>query len=131
MQKLWRCVETTRDSRLHLHGTRTCERELLVYAGHGAQWSRYLCLSTKRRGADDRANLVRASCDDEPFLYGVVGDRKNLFVVCLVFMGWIRPSASIPTGPENQDIDGTVDNSAPYIMSILSSPTLAKMFSFW
>jgi len=79
---------------------------------------------------ENSANLVRTSRDDKPFLHGVVGNRKNFFVVGLVFMGWVGPSSGIPAGPESQNVGGTADNRTPYIISILSSPTLAKMFSF-
>lgn len=48
----------------------------------------------------------------------------------LVFVGWVRPRSSIPTKPEDQNAGGTVNDSTSYIMSSLSSPTLAKMFSF-
>ena len=75
-------------------------------------------------------NLVRTSRDDKPFLYGVISDRKNFFIVGLVLVDWVRPRPSVPTKPRDQNVSMTVGDSTTYIMSILSSPTLAKMFSF-
>ena len=53
---------------------------------------------------ENSANLVRTSCDDEPFLYRVISDRKNFFVMSLVFMCWIRSSPSIPASRELEHV---------------------------
>lgn len=79
---------------------------------------------------EELTNFVRASRDDKPFLYRVVSDRKDFFVVGLVLVGWVRPRSSVPTKSKDQNVCRTVDNSTTYIMSSLSSPTLAKMLSF-
>ena len=47
---------------------------------------------------ENSGNLVRTSRDNKPFLHGVVCDRKNFFVVGLMFMGWIGPGPGIPAG---------------------------------
>lgn len=74
-------------------------------------------------------NFVCASSDDQPVLYGVVSDRKDLFVMGLVFVGWVRSCSSIPAKLGNQSLWRVLGDSTTHIMSILSSPTLAKIFS--
>jgi len=82
------------------------------------------------KSTEKPTNLVRAPRDDKPLLYGVVSDREYFFIVSLVLVGWVRPRSSVPTKSKDQNVGRTVGDSATYIMSILSSPTLAKMFSF-
>lgn len=82
-------------------------------------------------GIENPINLVRAPRDDKPLLRRVVSNRKNLLLMRLVFVGWIRASSSIPARLKNQNASGTVHTGTLYIINVLSSPTLAKMFSFW
>jgi hypothetical protein len=89
------------------------------------------CLRAEMKWTEKSTNLVRTSRDDKPLLYGVVSDRKNFFIVGLVLVGRVRPRSSVPTKPKDQNVGRTADDSTTYIMSTLSSPTLAKMFSFW
>lgn len=81
-------------------------------------------------GIFNLTDLVCTPRDDKPLLRGVVSHRKNFLVVRLVLVGWVRANSSIPARSKNQNISRPVATNIPYIISVLSSPTLAKMFSF-
>ena len=55
----------------------------------------------RMKGVENSTNLVCASRDEKPLLGGVVSDRKDFFVVCLVFVGRVGSGSCIPTDPMN------------------------------
>ena len=84
----------------------------------------------RRAKVENMSDLVRTSGDDQPFLCRVISDRENLPFVSLVFVGWIRASSSVPAKLKDQNVSKMASTSTQYIISVLSSPTLAKIFSF-